>query len=127
MLKRIALVVFGLVIGIVISMPSVQAVVFSVNLTQGEVDIAAWKWNKVDPSHVQFATNQLYGEFAVRNQLIGEWKNQRQANRIQIVGAPTGYFCTNTWTGLSQGAKDAVCTGALGDVAGCTPCSADGS
>lgn len=105
----------------------IHAVNFTVVLTQGEVDIAAWKWNKVDPSHTQFATNQLHGEFAVRNQLIGEWKNQRQVNRISIVGSPTGYFCTNTWAGLSQGAKDAVCTGVLGDVAGCTPCSADGS
>lgn len=125
-MRKLAL-VFAFIVGALVGGGIIHAVNFTVVLTQGEVDIAAWKWNKVDPAHTQFATNQLYGEFAVRNQLIGEWKNQRQANRIQIVGAPTGYFCTNTWTGLSQGAKDAVCTGALGDVAGCTPCSADGS
>lgn len=104
----------------------VQGVNFTIVLTQAEVDIATWEWNQEDSTHVQWTTAQLFGADKVKD-LIAEWKNRRIIKRLNTVGSPTGYFCTNTWASLSQANKDSVCTALLGDVAGCTPCDANGN
>lgn len=115
----------GLFLGSVVG---VSAVNFTMDLTQAEVDIANWKWNKLDPAHTLWSTAQLFGRDQVRTSLLAEWKNQRWMNRLNIVGAATGYFCANTWDGLSQNTKDnTVCIGLLGEVAGCTPCDPAGN
>src|SRR4051794_27136389 len=116
---RLGLIV-GVLIGIAVSAATIYAVNVTFVLTQGEVDVATWKWNQVDPNHASFATVQLFGTDALRT-LLGGWKGQRAIARINLVGAPNGYFCTNTWSGLSQGAKDTICTtapasGGLGEL-----------
>lgn len=103
----------------------VYAVNFTIVLTQAQVDIATWKWNQVDPPHLQFATAQLFGADAI-GKLIEEWKNQRFVARKLYVGGPTGYYCVNTYPGQNTTQRNQVCTD-LGDVAGCTVCDTNGN
>jgi hypothetical protein len=125
-MRRLAL-VLAFIAGALIGGGIIHAVNFTVDLTQAEVDQANWAWKKEHGgSSGQYATAALFGGAVVKND-IAEFKARRQVFRIQILGEPTGYFCTNTWPGLSQGTKDTICTGTLFDVNGCTPCSADGS
>ncbi len=127
-MKKLSLpsVLVGLVVGLVMSASIAYAVNFTIVLTQAEVDIATWEWSQEDSSHTTWSTAQLFGAARLRD-LLALWKAKRQINRINIVGTPTGYFCANTWAGLSQSTKDnTICIGLLGEVTGCTPCSATG-
>ncbi len=127
-MKRLSLpsVLFGIVLALALRPAYVWAVNFTIVLSQDEVDIATWKWNQVDPTHTSFATAQLFGAAEVRKLIVG-WKDDRRANRRNVLGPPAGYFCTVTWPGLTQTQKDNnVCIAALGEIAGCTPCSVTG-
>jgi len=125
-MRKLAI-IFAFIVGALIGGGIIHAVNFTVVLDQAEVDIANWAWKaEAGGSGGQFATVQLFGGNRVKNDIL-EWKGRRQVARIRILGEPTGYFCVNTWPGLSQGTKDGICTGTLNDVAGCTPCSADGT
>jgi hypothetical protein len=117
--------VAGMLIGAVLFSGIAYAVNFTIVLTQAQVDIATWKWNQVDPSHTKYATAQLFGASEIGG-LIEGWRIQRRANRFLDIGSPLGYFCVNTWPGLSQGNKDTVCTTRLGEVTGCTACDVNG-
>lgn len=121
-MKRFQSFVLGLLVGIA---STVNAVNFTLNLTQAQIDIGTWKWNQVDPAHITYTTAQLFGA-AMFNQMVDEWKQQRFNARKLYVGGPTGYYCTNTYPGQNQTQRDAVCT-SLGDVAGCTVCDPNGN
>lgn len=125
-MKNRILIAVAAVLGVMVgSAATLHAVNFTIVLTQAQVDIATWEWTQEDPSHSIWATAQLFGADKV-GQLVAGWKQRRLINRQLILGNSTGYFCTNTWSGLSQGNKDAVCA-ALGEVAGCTACDASGN
>lgn len=112
----------GLLLGYAVSIYTVN---FTVVLSQAQVDIANWKWNQVDPTHTQFATVQLFGAGFVNND-IENMRLERWADRKLSFGTSGGYFCVNTWPGLSQGTKDGICT-ARGEATGCNVCEANGN
>ena len=100
----------GLIFGFL--MGKVHAVSFTIDLTTAEVATANWKWNQVDPSHVQFATVQLFGQDWIKNKDIAEWENQR----IALLKSQTAVCIL--WNASSQATKDSVCT-ASGNPTGC--------
>ena len=126
-LSRIKYVSLGLLLGLTLASGVAYAVNFNLVLTQAQVDIATWKWAQVDPTHTTYATAQLFGANYIVGDRITEFKNQRAEFRKSIVGSPTGYFCSNTWAGLNTTQQNAICTGVLGEVTGCTPCDANGN
>jgi hypothetical protein len=119
-MKRLSSFLVGFVSGAALLTGVVYAATFSIELSQAQIERIQWRWNQTDPTHATYATAQLF--FAAEiNGKISEWQNQRNRNREQALGLPTGYFCTNVWTGLGAGAKNAVCT-SLNEGSGCLPC-----
>ena len=118
--------VSGLTLGLILGGAiTALAVNFTMVLTQSQVDDVTWKWNQDDASHTTWATAQLYAAAKV-GQLISIWHDEKRLNRRALIGGPSGYFCVNTWSGLSTGAKNAVCS-QLGEASGCTACDIDGN
>lgn len=122
-LRDVTLLVLGILIG---SIGSVMAVSFTVDLTQTEIDVITWEWNREDASHSTWATGQLFAAAKVKAMVAG-WKSLRQANRVAYLGSPTGVGCLTFWAGLSAGNRNTICTGSLGEVTGCTACDVNGN
>lgn len=108
--RRVERRLWASIVLVLLAVGAASAVNVTLALSNQNVDDGTWLWNVEDPGHTRWATGTLFMQHLMTDVVFPEIRNRKLAARAKIVGGPTGYICTQLWSGLSTAQKNAACT-----------------